>query len=176
MTPLEVFEKINARFQTAILFHKESSDLFLFLGLKGFHKLHEKQYKDESKQSRNIKKFVIENHNHMIIDEAPQPIIAFPVDWLEKTRGSIPQDERIAQVKISFENYYKWETETRKAYLACAKELLGAGQLNDYEVVMNLVKDVQKEIVNINEILLKLEFTNYDATSILDMQTNMGVE
>lgn len=171
MTSLEVFGRINSRFQTALLFHKENSELFSFLGLEGFHALHEHQYFDEAKNARSVKFYVIENHNRIIFDSNPQPVDQFPKTWAGLTRGSIKIDERAVQTKQSFDNYYTWEHDTLLFLQEQAKALADIGEIADYKFVISLLVDVQEELANVNQMILELEFCNYDPTHIIEMQS-----
>ena len=51
----DVYALINNRQTVALMFHDEMADLFDFLGLRGFKRMHEYQYMAESVEHRKTK-------------------------------------------------------------------------------------------------------------------------
>lgn len=76
----EVFTDINARQITALMFHDEMADLFDFLGLRGFKRMHEYQYFAESAEHRAIKRYYINHHGSLIPEEDLEPVEIIPYD------------------------------------------------------------------------------------------------
>ena len=56
---MEVYEKINTNMLTAIMFHEQVTDLFDFLNLHGFKRMHEYQYLSELVERRRLKRYVL---------------------------------------------------------------------------------------------------------------------
>ena len=64
----ELFEKIVNRQIAALMFHDKMADLYDFLGLYGFKRVHEYQYLSESIAFRGVKRYFINHHNMLLSD------------------------------------------------------------------------------------------------------------
>ena len=58
-----IFEKVINRQISALMFHDEMADMYDFLGLSGFKRLHEYQYFCESAEYKAIKRYFLNHHN-----------------------------------------------------------------------------------------------------------------
>ena len=65
----EIFQRITNRQIEALMFHDKMSDMYNFLGLSGFKRMHECQYFSESAEFKKTKKYFMTNHN-MLLEEA----------------------------------------------------------------------------------------------------------
>lgn len=178
MEPLEILTNINSRYQTAIAFHKESSDLFCFLGLPGFAALHEYQFISESKTSRELKKYIIENHNQVVLDEAPKEINILKPLVTSKNQSRLNITSRAAEemVKQAFIAYQKWETYQKKENEDASKNLLSSGDVTDHIFVSILAEDASRELVKLNQIILDMKLTDFDHSHIADLQPALKSE
>ena len=90
----EAFSVIMARQITALMFHDEMADLFDFLGLRGFKRMHEYQYLAESAEHRGMSRYFM-NHHGMLLDCGElDPITVIPDDWYKYTRDDVSATTR----------------------------------------------------------------------------------
>lgn len=176
MEPLEILREINNRFLTAVVFHTESADLFHFLALPGFAALHEYQCFDESKTQRELKRYILENYNDPVYDSMElDPNIFRPLTE-GKQRIGVQSDDKWNTIKVAWEQYYKWESETKAEYSEMAKQLLDRNAVSDYEFVSKIVVDVSKELQTLTGYWLDMKGNDFDMPHISDLQEPMKIE
>lgn len=169
------FDKINRRLNTALYFHRKQSDVFNFLGLEGFHKMHEHHYWDEAETARKLKDFVITHCGTLLFDTAPDmDAIKFVPSGLEEMkREDLSHETWLEFIKISFQSYLDWESETLTDYEEAAAEFLKAGKIADYTFMSKLISDVSDEKAELTNIILELQGTGYDLPTVAAMQENL---
>ena len=72
MTYEEIFSNISAHMIKGIMFHAQMADYFDFLGLKGYKRLHEYHYFDESIMFRKLSRYYINNCSRLIDEQAAE--------------------------------------------------------------------------------------------------------
>ena len=169
----EIFTAIRERQIIALMFHDQSADLFDFLGLNGFKRMHEYQYLAESIEHRKLSRYYL-NHHHQILMEGPlDNPQAIPEDWSRYTRLEVTTPIRKQAVEKSFAAYYDWECETKKCYSEYAKKLLDLGLVADFNHVNCLVKDVDMELKYLGRMILRLQSISYDPIQVEAMQQEL---
>lgn len=169
------WDTVNERLNTALYFHRKQADVFNFLGLHGFHAMHEYQYWDEAETARKLKDFVITHCGTLLFDTPPDmDAIKFVPSGLEETkREELTNENWMEFIETSFKAYLKWETETLIDYEETAAEFFKAGKIADYEFMSGLVRDVSQEKAELTNIILELQGTGYDLPTIVDMQDGL---
>lgn len=177
---LELLSEINARYQTAIAFHRESADLFWFLSLPGFAALHEYQYKDESCTQRKLKKFIIMNCQQAPIDPPPEEVrLLQPLVGDQKRIALKKGDTEMSPIhkweamKQAWSVYLTWETSTLKEYESIAEKLFEDGDIAEYQFIAELIKDVSEEIASVADIIAALRNMEFDMPTVTSMQPDM---
>ena len=165
-----IFEKVINRQISALMFHDEMADMYDFLGLSGFKRLHEYQYFCESAEYKAIKRYFLNHHNMLLsIDEQVKKEY-IPKDWINYSRFDVNSQLRRQYVEKSMAEYCDWEKET-KCYLECwAKELLDLGMVADFEIINKLVSNVDKELKYLERLILKLKSVDYDHVYVAEIQ------
>lgn len=165
-----VFRTIVTRQTEALMFHDSMIDLFEFLGLEGYKAMHEHQYFSESAERRVIKEYYIETQDKLVeLDHLTDPRVV-PEEWSRYTRFDVTPQVRKSSVEKAFEEYDQWECDTKDIYESCAKQLLEAGCLAEYDKVMELIRDVTDEIRTLELMLIDLRSVSFDAVHIADLQ------
>ena len=159
----EVIQKIIVHQAEGIVFHDMMTDYFDFLGLDGFMKLHEHQAVEEACEYREMKEFFM---------KAPSVI---PNDWQKHKTTEINAASVRTLTKNAFDLYLKWEKETRELYKECAKALKDEC-IECYYKILELLDDVEKEIRNLEDMIVDLQVSDYDARSITKMQCKLKRE
>lgn len=175
----EVFACIVDHLTEAVMFHDRMMDLYGFLGLYGFKKMHEYQYFSESMERRKAKCYVLEHMNILVEDGRAKGLHdanLIPKNWYEFSRHDITPEAKKQCIEPSFEGYRQWEEETKELLSYLANELMYMGRMSDFKEVMEMVEDVDKELQKVEDMILKLKSVNFDMQYIMDMQSEVYEE
>lgn len=166
----EVYSAINARQITALMFHDEMADLFDFLGLKGFKRMHEYQFLSESIEHRKLKRYYLNHHNKLLEDTELVPVAVLPDDWVKYTRMDVTASIRKQAVQKAMEDYHTWESGTKALYEKCATMLMNWGHIADFSQICCLIEDVDHELKCLERLHIELKSVDYSMEYIMDMQ------
>lgn len=178
----DIFCEIDKRFIKALMFHSDMSDLFSFLGLHGFKRLHEYQYFSESKERMDLHHFYLDHCNRLLdtfkCDKAEytKGIDVIPREWGKYGRMDISSGVVSKYTKQAFEQYREWEQDTKCLYECCASLLEGMDKIVLSEYVASLACDVQKELKEIYRLMECLNISEYDWMYILNIQKKLHKE
>lgn len=166
----DVFSVINTRQITALMFHDEMADLFDFLGLRGFKRMHEYQYLAESAEHRTLKRYYLNHHGMLLPDEEIEPVDVIPDDWYQYNRMDVTPAVRKQAVQKAMEQYKEWECGTKELYEKCAAYLMAWQKIADFDKVNELVKDVDMELKHLERLCIELKSVEYSADYIAGLQ------
>lgn len=166
----EIYNEINFRQIAALMFHRQMSDYFDFLGLRGYKRLHEYQYLCESKENLRVSRYYINHHGKLLFDSFSGEVKMIPAAWLTANRISVGRATKQKAVEDGFNAYHAWEAETKTVYERYAVKLRETGHEADAIFVDCLVKDVDKELKKVERIILDLISTGYDMIYIVESQ------
>ena len=173
----EIFECIVEHLTKGVKFHDRMMDLYGFLGLYGFKKMHEYQYYSETMNRRKAKCYVIDHMNLLVKEECDEEGLNFiPQSWYGYTRHDITPEARKQYIGPSFQGYKQSEEETKELLSYCANELMYMGKMSDFNEVMAMVDDVEQELNKLEDLILKLKSVDYDIQYIMDMQEELSKE
>lgn len=170
---MEVYEKINTNMLTAIMFHEQVTDLFDFLSLHGFKRMHEYQYMSESIERRRLKRYVLNHHGKLLQDNVTEPVQIIPKDWYGFTRKDVTPQVRTQYIEKVFEDYCSWEKSSKKLYEECAKTLLNMGYMADFHRIMVIVEDVDCELKMLERLYLDLKSVGYNEVYVATLQPEL---
>lgn len=170
MTCKEIFGEILSKQVHALMFHDQMASYFDFLGLNGFKRMHEYQYLSESVTYRKVQRYFINRYNEIVESHDVENPHAIPSEWLKHTRGEVTPSIKKRSVKEAFEDYREWEKSVEECFSVYAQSLYDRGMLMDYSFVLDLIKDVCKEVKRIDRLMLKLGGVEYDLTYVEEMQ------
>lgn len=169
----DIFAEINARMIAALMFHSQMADYFDFLGFRGYKRIHEYQYFDESKERRCLNWYYINHHNQIIPDRYDGVVQMIPDGWKTANRMSVGKSTKQKAVEDGFLQYREWESMTKELYEKYAVELRTGGMIADAIYVDGLVEDVDKELKCLERIMVDLISTGYDMTYIVESQKDI---
>ena len=158
----EAYGIINNRQITALMFHDSMADMFDFLGLKGFKRMHEYQYLVESVEHRAIKRYYLNHHGKMLPESKVSSISVVPADWYKYNRMDVTISIRKQAVQTALEKYLDWETETKAVYSKVASYLMEWNKVADFNRVNTLLMDVDRELKALERLCLQLQSVDYD--------------
>ena len=143
---IEVFNDIARRMTANVMRHTQLSNLFDFLNLRGEKREQEHHALAESVELKGLHRYAI-NHLYKLIDdrtvEIPQLI---PTSWYSGTKKDVSNDMRRSYLKSSYEEWFKWETETKELYEQSFKKLADNSKIAEANKVNELIKDVDEEL------------------------------
>ena len=163
---IELLQKISDRFNVAVTFHNEQSQLFTILSLQGFSELHNYQHLDELLTLKRLKTYIIRTFGEAPPDFIPEDAGILKPLLNGRNRQQIKHSERIEIVKQAWKSYSEWETETLSEYSAIAKKLHDSGEIASYEYVSTIVRDVSEELKRVNDTITAMENHNWDMSQI----------
>lgn len=173
MSCYEIFADINSRQITALMFHTEMADMFDFLGLMGFKRMHEYQYFSESAEHRGIKRYYINHHNKLLRGKHLPRVEVIPDSWYKYSRFDVTPQIRKQYVEEGLKKYQAWEKETKEMYENYAAELMRRGNVADFNKVKSLVCDVDMEVKCVDRLIIELESVGYNDVYIASIQEEM---
>lgn len=173
MSEEDIFMAIRDRQISALMFHSQMADLFDFLGMMGFKRMHEYQYFSESAEYRGTCRYYTNHHNKILIEGHPKGLEVIPEEWGQYTRFNVTPSVRKQAVERSFNRYREWESETKELYSQYSIALMNLGCVADFNRVCELITDVDQELKYLDRILLKLKAISFDAIGMMDMQEEL---
>lgn len=162
----EVYSIVNNRQITALMFHDDMADMFDFLGLKGFKRMHEYQYLIESAEHRALKRYYINHHGKLMPDSTLTPVKVIPEGWIQYSRMDVTPSIRKQAVQQGMEKYLEWETETKAIYSKMAAYLMDWQKVSDFNKINALIKDVDMELKYLERLCLELKSVDYDSAYV----------
>ena len=172
-TTEEIFEIINTHMTRALMFHSEMVNYFEFLGLKGFRKLHEYQYFDESIGRMNFESNYISMFNKLIKKEEIENINIIPKELYNYSKLEVTKSAISKYVKHAWNEYIKWEKETKELYKNACILLYNRDKICECSLVFDYLKDVQNELIEVYKIQETLNSSDYDNIYILEIQDDL---
>lgn len=155
------------------MFHHEMSIYFTFLGLAGFKRWHEYQYKEEADENIRINHYYIEHNNELIPNETVSAISIIPSEWYTVMRPNVSMVTKKNYTVKGMAEYVEWETETKEVLQKYESMLMTMGKTKDSCMVGKLVCGVDKELKRLEKIVEYLKFTDYDPVYISEIQKPM---
>lgn len=167
---LEVFTLISTRQFVALRFHNDMADLFDFLGLRGFKRMHEYQFLAESAEYRSVRRYFLNHHGQLLNAGETERVSVIPDDWYKYTREDVSPTVRQQAVQRAMQQYRQWESDTKALYEKCATYLLGWGKVADFNKVNDLIRDVDSELKYLERLCLELQAVEYDCSYLEILQ------
>ena len=163
MTCVERLGKVASQALDGVMFHTDLTDLFDFLSLKGFYKWQKHQLDEELCNLNYIKHYAFKKH-HMFLtvelsDDVPEVI---PAAWMNHSALEATSADIATTLKASLTTYWEYEQKVAKEYKALAEEAEGT----DKDMICELHKEVCEEITKIEQMIMKLQSTNYNSLHI----------
>lgn len=173
----EIFETIISHLTKGVKFHDKMMDLYAFMGLDGFKKMHEYQYLTESMDRRHVKCYAIEHMNLLVRDTCDDQGLDFiPQSWYDYSRQTITSESKKQYIGPSFQGYKQWEEETKELLSYCANELMYMGEMAHFNEVMEMVDSVEEEMHELESLMLKLSAVDYSIEYVMDLQDSICEE
>lgn len=169
----EIFTKIISRQIEALMFHDKMSDLYSFLGLSGFKRMHEYQYFAENAEFKETKKYFMKHHNMLLEENQIEVKKYIPSDWFNYDRFDVTSQVKRQYTEKTFEEYKNWEKQTKWLYESLYQELMQAGAVEDARFVEDLICGVSCELKCLEKICIKLKSVDFNMMYIYEIQSDI---
>lgn len=169
----EIFMAIRDRQITALMFHSQMADLFDFLGLRGFKRMHEYQYLSESMDNRGLDRYYLNHHNKLLVGGHPRGVEVIPAEWGQYTRFDVTPQVRKQAVEKFLSRYRTWEVETKDLLSIYCKSLMDMGNVADFNKVNSLLEKVDQELKVLDRLILSLDSVSYDEVYMVSIQDSI---
>lgn len=168
-----IFAKLRARMLEGMVFHDEMAKYYSFLNLNGYTKCHEYHYAEETKGYRDLSRYYMEHH-HKFIPVLPmnRPDV-IPQSWYSATQQQVDVGTKQSGIKAGAEKWVEWEKDTKAIYQDAYLSLIEIGEPAAAEYVLQLVRDVDKELECAERKHLTLESIGYDLITIVENQDEL---
>lgn len=176
MTLEEIFSKLVSHIVKGLMIHTQLAEYFAFLGLRGFQYEQEHHYIEESKSYRKIFEYYISQFNKLIDESKVDNPNLIPKNWYSVTRFDVDTVTKRKSIKNGFEEWKKWEIETKELYESFTREVSINNDIPSRLLLEELIEDVNHEIITINKRILELEDVEYDLVYINDLQKELEDE
>lgn len=141
-----------------------------FFVLEPYRLCHEYHFAAEISTFRQVNRYYINHCNALIPDiSADQPNV-IPDGWYKHYRQDVDISTKKSAVKDAVKMWVDWEKSSKECYEEIYKEFLDNNEIASANLVMDIIKDVDKELKKAQRHHLTLVALNYDMDSIIDMQ------
>lgn len=176
MNPLELYGELEAHMVDGLMFHGEMSDYFNFIGLHGFKRIHEYQFYEENRNRRLLCRKVLDIYNKLIPHVHVTYMKYMPDEWQNYTRLDVDDSVLPKYTKHGWDMYREWEEKTKVLYENIATVFFEKHMIIDYNIVSNMLEDVQKELKKIYRTCEELNIVGYDPIHVTEMQSKIHEE
>ena len=166
----EVFSGLKAHMIEGMVFHDQLAQYFEFLGLKGYAKMHEYHYADETHGYRKLIHMFYDEYD-MLIPQAPMDRVAvIPDNWYMYHGSDVDASTKMNAVKNGMEMWIEWEDKTKAMYKETYKKLSEGGESDAAQMIACRFMDADEELSCAREKQKMLEDIGYDLTTIMGRQ------
>ena len=166
---IELFTTLSNHMLKGLMLHAQWADMFQFLNMKGFSRQQERRFEDESRAMRRMHDFAI-THCNKLINDTGLKVDEIPANWFEHTRFEVDNNTRKNYTKQIFKKWHDWETETKQMYETTLKTLADNGKIADWNMVNELLRDVDYELQQLTQQILDYESMDWDMEYLLYVQ------
>ena len=173
MTIEEIFSKMATHMVEGLMIHDQLSQVFCYLGLYGYEKIHLHQYEDESKSYKDIARYyILRIGRPVVLCRIDDPGI-LSQSWLSSSSWDVRPSTKKQAVNDCFSRWVKWETDTRCLYQGLYAEALSIGEVSNAAKILDYAREVDEELVKAKDILQRLTSIDFDLVAMYDDQASV---
>lgn len=173
MTVEEIFNKLYAHMQLGLIYHDTFIQAYDFLGLYGYSKCHSYHYFEENKGMNELRHYYATHYFKLLRPDSIETPTIIPVTWYKYTSQAVDNSTRKGAIKELMNSWMKWEENTKQFYQQMHNELDSIGEFSAMLKVDEYLKDVEKELHNIQKDILYLESIGYNLEIIMPEQEKL---
>lgn len=170
MTVEEIFNQLAQHMVKGLMIHSQMADYFNFLGFRGFKKCHEYHFFEENCNYKRIVNYYIKHYNKLVTDLPVDSPEIIPKDWYKYNRFDVTIAIKRNSVQAGFDKWLEWEKETKAVLQRSYKELIDLGETASAIELERYIKDVDREIIDAEKVILEFKSRDYNMSDIMDMQ------
>lgn len=170
MTTDEVFQKLADHMFTGIVFHKQLSEYFCFLGFEGYSACQKSHFYEELDGYLKLVHYYMARHHKLLQTNHVESQGLIPQTWYGHSQVEVKNSTKQNAIKSGYESWIKWERETEQLYFSSYKDLFDAGSYDDAHFVKTYLCDVSNEIAGAEKEYLDLNTIGYDLVEIMSEQ------
>ena len=171
---LSVFNEIINHSLEGLMFHSDLTNLFNFLGLKGFKKEHLYRTYTEMTALKSIENYTIEHLGYIpLIENNKRSEELISQAWYNASKFQVNENDRKVKLKEIYTKWKDWENETKLTLQAKYQDLIDLGAIASSCKVKELIKDVDKELAELEEEYIEYSAVNWDLCYIIDKQKDI---
>ena len=156
-----------------MMVHKQLSDYYNFLGLKGYSMCHEYHFLQETKGYKNFCNYVMNHYYKLIKDDRIEDPKVIPQSWFNYEKKDVDISTKRKAVKDGGIIWLDWEKQTKQLYQYVYRELINNGDVAFAIELGKYIQDVSQEVINAYQDVIDLKSVDYDMTYILQLQDGM---
>lgn len=166
MTTSEIFAQLSAHVVKGLMLHAQMADYYDFLNLHGYKRMHEYRFFRESVEMRGLHRYYVNHYGKLVPDSDVENPRVIPSGWYGYNRSDVSPDEKKRFIRAAFDQWEKWETETKALYQKAYAELCDLGEIAAALKVREMVADVDAELKQVTRMKLNLAMIEYDLTAV----------
>lgn len=166
----EVFSKLSAHFIKGMMVHDQMARYYDFLGLKGYKRIHEYQFYEDSKTFRRINRYYINHHSKLVPEMRVEDPALIPESWYNYKREDVDPQTKRNSVEIGINKWVEWERTTKSELESAIKTLQDNGFMADAKWCQNILSKVSYELKKAERKLIELKGVSFDLIYITEEQ------
>lgn len=170
MNAIEIFSEIHKHQIQGVMFHDELANLYDFMGLRGYKRMHEYHALREFAGSRSISRYAINHLNKLLLDDNVIPNKIIPSSWKSVTRFELGESDRKSYIKDCYKRWRTWEQDTKTLYQNKFKDLVSLNEIACADKINELICDVDCELKYMERDYIALSATGFDMLYIMNVQ------
>lgn len=173
MTVEELFNKLLVHMREGVQFHTEMALAYDYLNIEGLYACHIYRAYDEKQSFERLYHYYITHYFKLLQLENISQSKLIPETWYKYTTQAVDSGTKRNAIKELMEKWVKWEQETKKLYQEMRQELIQLGETASALYIDQYIIDVDNELQDAQNKLMRLETINYDLIEITNWQERL---
>ena len=173
MTIEEIFNKLASHMCEGVRFHDEAAKAYDYLNFEGLYKCHIYHATEEKHGFLLLSHYYMTHYFKLLQLENIPDSKLIPDTWYKYTTQVVDGGTKRNAIKELMEKWIKWEQETKKLYEQMRRELYELGETAAALYIDTYIDDVDKELVDAQKKLNRLETIGYDLIEITNWQEHL---
>ena len=173
MTELSIFNEVISHQLKGMMLHFDMANMYDFMGLKGFKRMHEYHGLHESAEMRGVCRYLINHIGYLPNANGNDQVSIIPSSWLSATKFNVSESDRKSKVKELYVKWHDWETKTKSFYQSKFKELCDLGSVASADKINELICDVDNELKHVEREFIEYSSVGWDMVYIMDKQCDI---
>ena len=161
MTTLEIFSAIEDLQLKTLMFHEEQADMFQFMSLPGFKKIHKKMAEKIQKEFRENRDMCVDVTNRLPKIPENSKTNSIPPAFYSAATYEVNADDRKKYIAESFTNWWNWQKELKKKYQEYQKMLFDMGETYLAKKVWHITHSTIKTLRKLEDLVFELKYVDF---------------